>query len=71
MTVTKQGARIVIFCNGENCNVVRQDQEGQHAKWRKNSVVWKEAQDAGWTARSKNEGRDWDHFCPGCRERVG
>ena len=64
--ITKEDkVRIVITCDG--CGVVRQDQEGQHARWRPNAAVWKEAQSAGWTSRQKADKSAWDHFCPGCQ----
>lgn len=65
MTITKDRLRIIIACDA--CGQLREDQEGQHAKFRKNAAVWKQAQGEGWTSKQKADGRDWDHFCPGCQ----
>lgn len=62
MTIRKEGVRVVMTCNG--CGLVRQDQDGQRAKWRPYPAVWKEAQAEGWTAKKK--GNDYDHFCGEC-----
>lgn len=64
MTITKEGARIVMTCNG--CGLVRADQDGQRAKWRPHSAVWKEAQAEGWTSKPILEGKDYHHFCKAC-----
>jgi hypothetical protein len=64
MTITKEGLRIVITCDG--CGLVRRDQGGiARPRFRRNKEVWKEATDAGWMA--KENGRDWKHFCPACK----
>lgn len=60
--IRREKLRIVITCDG--CGQVRQDQEGQHAKWRPYPAVWKEAMEAGWTAKKK--GNDYEHFCKDC-----
>ncbi len=62
--IRKEGVRIVITCDG--CGQVRQDQEGQRARWRPYPAVWKEAQAAGWSAKKKAQLSDYDHFCADC-----
>jgi hypothetical protein len=62
--IRKEGVCIIITCDG--CGQVQKDQEGQRAKWRSHQAVWKEAQDAGWSAKKKLQVSDYDHFCPDC-----
>jgi len=64
MTITKEGVRVIITCFG--CGMQRRDQDGVRARWRPNRVVWAEAMQEGWTAKPKDDGRDFDHFCPKC-----
>ena len=63
--IRREQLRIVMTCDG--CGTVREDQKGLRAKWRPHGDVWKEAQAEGWTSKQKPDGKDWDHFCPGCR----
>lgn len=62
--IKREGLRIIITCDG--CGVIREDQEGRHAKWRSYPDVWKEASAEGWTAKKNDKGTDFDRYCREC-----
>lgn len=62
--IRREKLRIIYTCDG--CGTVREDQDGQRAKWRPFKDAWKDAQAAGWTAKIKADGKDFEHFCKDC-----